>query len=109
MCIRRGVSTRPLFSCGIYIAVIIFAIAFSLQYLQAFFQLKTDDRHIGRYAAACLHTMRQTKVSARKFPPSTIEIAVSSSYVLSMIALLPVHGISLLLFVITKIMYVDLN
>jgi len=45
------------------------------QYLQAFFQTHADDRFVGRYAAACLHTMRLTKVSARKYPPSTIEIA----------------------------------
>lgn len=44
--------------------------------MQAFYQLKTDDRLIGRYASACLNTMRQTKVSARRFPPSSIEIAV---------------------------------
>ena len=50
-----------------------------LQYLQAFFQLQTDNRLIGRYANACLQTIRQTKVSARRFPPSSIEIAVSST------------------------------
>ncbi len=48
-----------------------------LQYLQAFFQTRMDDALIGRHAAVCLQTMRLTKVSARKYPPSTIEIAVS--------------------------------
>ena len=33
---------------------------------------------VGKYAAECLKTMRQAKVSARKYPPSSIEIAVSS-------------------------------
>lgn len=69
------------------IVVIISAPVSFLQYLQAFFQLKTDDRHIGRYAASCLHTMRQTKVSARKFPPSTIEIAVSLHVLITCILL----------------------
>jgi hypothetical protein len=45
------------------------------KYLQAFYQLKTDDRIIGRYADFCLKTIRQTKVSARRYPPSSIEIA----------------------------------
>ena len=52
---------------------------FMLQYLQAFYQLKTDDRLIGRYADFCLKTIRQTKASARRYPPSSIEIAVSLS------------------------------
>ena len=54
------------------------SVFFLQQYLQAFFQTHTDDRLIGRYASSCLQTMRLTKVSARKFPPSTIEIAVSA-------------------------------
>lgn len=48
-----------------------------LQFLQAFFQTLSEDSTIGRYASACLHTMRLTKASARRLPPSTIEIAVS--------------------------------
>ena len=53
---------------------------FLSQYLQAFYQLKTDDRIIGRFADFCLKTMRQTKASARRYPPSSIEIAVSHCF-----------------------------
>lgn len=45
------------------------------KYLQAFFHANLENRIIGRYASACLRTMRLTKVSARKLSPSTIEIA----------------------------------
>ena len=38
---------------------------------------------MGRYSATCLKIMRQAKVSARKYPPSSIEIAVSSVIYLS--------------------------
>ena len=48
-----------------------------LQYLQAYFHNMSRDPLIGRYAKTCLHTMRQTKSSARRLPPSCIEIAVS--------------------------------
>ena len=36
---------------------------------------------MGKYASTCLQIMRQAKVSARKYPPSSIEIAVSLTVV----------------------------
>ena len=47
-----------------------------MQYLQAYFHKMTSDPQVRRYAAACLHTVRLTKPSARRLPPSSIEIAV---------------------------------
>ena len=51
--------------------------AFYLQYLQAFFQVSTSTKSVGSYASYCLNTMRLTKATSRRFPPSSIEIAVS--------------------------------
>ena len=53
------------------------SVSVHLQFLQAFYQTHSSDQTIGRYSAACLHTMRLTKVSARRYPSSSIEIAVS--------------------------------
>lgn len=36
------------------------------------------DSVIGKYAQYCLTALRQTRISTRKLPPSSMEIAVSS-------------------------------
>ena len=51
----------------------------SLQYLQAYFITKSSDPMTGKFAATCLQTMRLMKPSARKLPPSSIEIEVSKN------------------------------
>ena len=51
-----------------------------LQYLQAYLHTMSCDPLVGRYAKTCLHTMRLTKSSARRLPPSCIEIAVSFAH-----------------------------
>jgi myosin-7 len=44
------------------------------KYLQAFFATKSSDPLVGKYAIYCLQTMRIMKPTARKLPPSSIEI-----------------------------------
>jgi len=71
-------------------------ISFLLQFLQAFYHRESENMLFGKYAAACLRIMRRAKVSARKFPPSTIEIAVSCmisfSYVLMISLRCPIYS-----------------
>ena len=39
--------------------------------------INTKDPVIGKYAQYCLTALRQTRVTTRKLPPSSMEIAVS--------------------------------
>ena len=58
-----------------------------VQFVQVFYQTHSSDAVIGRYSAACLHTMRLTKVSAKKYSCSSMEIAVSHNEVIIIIIL----------------------
>ena len=48
----------------------------SLQYLQAYLIKMTKDKLIGRFASYALNKMK-LRVSSRRLPPSTTEVAVS--------------------------------